>query len=255
VKISFDALMAGSGTAATAPAWGQLLLGCGVAETTGLLTPNRVEYSPITDLLKTVTIYYYDDGILHKALGSFGNAKLSMKSGEAPKWTFEFVGIDGIPTAAANATAVLTAWKMPPVVTKANVTDINLGCTYAAGVLTGGTSYNSTGLTLDFGNTVSFNPMLGLEQVILSDRNLKGTIELDLTAAQEVTFITNVKANLFQSLGFVVGTTTGNKMMHYLPSVQMLNPKKVDFNGQRLIGFDLAPIPVAGNDDIRIICL
>ena len=255
VKISFDVLMGGSGAAATAPAWGQLLLGCAMAEATGLLTPNRVEYDPVTDNLKTVSIYYFSDGVLHKALGSMGSPKLSAKSGEAPKLSFEFTGVDGIPTATANATAVLTAWKTPPVITKANVTDVLLGCTYAAGALTGGTSYNSSGLTLDWGNTVAFSPMLSQEQVVLSGRNIKGTVELDLSAAQEVAQIASVKSNALTGMGFTIGTTTGNKIMLYAPAVQFKNPKKADFNGQILIGLDLDLCPVLGNDELKIICL
>lgn len=255
VKCSFSVPLAGSGTAATPPAWGDLLIGCANSEVTGLVTPNRVEYLPATDLLKTVTIYYYDDGLLHKLLGCFGNVKLSTKSGEVPKLSFDFVGLDGGVSATANATAVLTAWKIPVPISKANVTDITLGCTYALGVLTGGTSYNSTGLTLDWGNEVNFVPLLSTEQVVMSDRKVMGTIEIELTAAQEVTQMASVKSNALTSLGFVIGTTTGNKVMLHLPSVQLTNPKKVDNNGMRLIGFDLRVLPVSGNDEVRVVCL
>ena len=255
VKCSFSVLLAGSGTAATAPAWGALLLGCANAETTGLITPDRVEYLPATNSLKTLTIYYYDDGLLHKLLGVFGNVKLSAKSGEAPKLTFDFVGLDGGVTAATNATAVLTAWRTPPAVTKANVVDVNLGCTYSAGALSSGTAYNSSGLTLDWGNSVAFAPLLTTEEVVLTDRNMTGSVSLNLTAAQEVTMMTSVKANTLQSLGFVIGTATGNKIMLHMPSVQLINPKKEDFNGMRLIGFDLRVLPSSGNDELRIVSL
>ena len=255
VKCSFSVYLAGSGTAATAPAWGQLLIACAMAETTGLLTPNRVEYLPQTDTLKTATIYYYDDGVLHKLLGCFGNFKLSAKAGEAPKLTFDFVGLDGGVTAAANATAVLTAWKTPVAIAKANVVDITIGCTYAAGVLTGGTAYNSNGLTLDWGNKVDFVPMLTTEQVVLSDRNVSGSIELDLTAAQEVANMASVKANTLSGMGFVIGTATGNKIMLHMPNVQLINPKKVENTGMRLIGYDLRVLPNAGNDETRLISL
>ncbi len=255
VKCSFSVLLAGAGAAATAPAWGALLLGCANAETTGLLTPNRVEYLPATDSLKTLTIYYYDDGLLHKLLGCFGNAKLSAKSGEAPKLTFDFVGLDGGVSATANATAVLTAWKTPPAVTKANITDINLGCTYATGALSGGTSYNSTGLALDWGNSVSFAPMLTTEEVVLADRDMTGSVSLELSAAQEVTMLTSVKANTLQSIGFVIGASTGNKIMLHMPNVQLINPKKEEFNGKRIIGFDMRVLPSSGNDELRIVSL
>ena len=255
VKCSFSVPLAGSATAATAPAWGALLLACGNAETTGLTTPNRVEYLPATDSLKTVTIYWYDDGLLHKLLGAFGNVKLSAKSGEAPKLTFDFVGIDGGVSATANATATLTGWKVPVAITKANVTDIQLGCTYATGALSGGTAYNSTGLTLDWGNQVAFAPLLTTEEVVLTDRKMTGTVSIELSAAQEVTQMAAVKANTLQGLGFVIGTATGNKIMLHLPSVQLLNPKKEEFEGKRLIGFDLRALPVSGNDELRIVHL
>ena len=255
VKCSFTVPLAGSGTAATAPAWGALLLACANSELTGLTVPNRVEYLPQTDTLKTATIYYYDDGVLHKLLGAFGNCKLSAKSGEAPMLTFDFIGLDGGATAVANATAVLTAWKVPVAITKANVTDIQLGCTYATGVLSGGTVYNSTGLTLDWGNKVAFAPMLTTEQVVLTDRDMVGTVSIELSAAQEVAQLASVKANALQGMGFVIGTTAGNRIMLYMPSVQLLNPKKEDFNGMRIIGFDMRVCPVAGNDELRIVHL
>ena len=255
VKCSFSVLLAGAGLAATAPAWGALMLGCGTAETTGLLTPNRVEYQPATDSLKTVTIYWYDDGLLHKLIGCFGNVKLSAKSGEAPKLTFDFTGLDAGVSATTNATAVLSGWKVPVGITKANVTDVLLGCTYATGALTGGVSYNSTGLSLDWGNAIAFAPMLTTEQVVMTDRKVSGTVSLELSAAQEVTQMAAVKANTLTGLGFVIGTASGNKIMLHLPNVQLLSPKKEDFNGMRLIGFDLRALPVAGNDEIRIVSL
>ncbi|MDP3651049.1 MAG: hypothetical protein Q8R67_05130 [Rhodoferax sp.] len=255
VKCSFSVPLSGAGTAATAPAWGALLLGCASAETTGLTVPNRVEYLPITDLLKTLSIYWYDDGLLHKLLGCFGNVKLTAKSGEAPKLTFDFVGLDGGVTEAANATPTLTAWRTPVAITKANVTDVLIGCTYSAGALSGGTAYNSTGLTLDWGNQVAFAPMLTTEEVVLSDRKMTGAVSLDLTAAQEVTFMGTVKANTTTGVGFVIGTTTGNKIMLHAPAVQLMGPKKEDFNGKRLIGFDMRLMPVSGNDELRIISL
>lgn len=250
VKCSFTVELAGSGAAATAPQWGDLLLGCAMAEAL-LSTPSRVEYTTISANLKTLTIYYYDDGVLHKLLGCVGNPKLKAKVGERPTLSFDFVGLDG-GISAASATATLTAWKTPPTMAKANVTDITLGCTYATGALAGGTVYSSTGLELDLGNSVKFIPLLSSETVDITDRNVSGSIELDLTAANEVSFMATVKANTTQGLGFVIGTTTGNKIIIHAPAMQLINPKKVDKDGRRLIGYDLRMIPVSGNDELRL---
>lgn len=254
VKLTYAVELAGSGTAGTAPAWGQLLQGCAVAE--GLLTtPARVEYMPASTGLKMLTQYYYDDGALHKLIDSMGNCTLSAKVGERPMLRFEWVGLDGGIAVAPNATGVFTPWKKPVAMTKANVIDITLGGTYAAGALSGGTLYNSTGLELNFGNVVNFSAMLSTETVDISDRQSTATIELELTAVQEVALMAAVKANETQSLGFTIGTAAGNKVLIFAPAVQLTNPRKSELNGKRLIGFDLRLVPVNGNDEWRIVVL
>lgn len=254
-KCTFSVPFAGAGTAATAPAWGALLVGSAHAETTGLLTPNRVEYLPASDLLKTMTIYWYDDGLLHKMVGSLGAPKLSAKSGDIAKLTFDFVGLESTPTVVSNAVPVLTAWKDPVPITKATVTDIQLGCTYAVGALTGGTAYNTSGLTLDWGNDNKFVPLLSTEECSMEDRKIKGSFSASLTATQEAAMIGMIKSRTVQGLGFVIGNTTGNKLMLHAPAMVLKAPKKEEFNGIRMVGFDFELDPVAGNDELRIVSL
>ncbi|MBR7792309.1 hypothetical protein KDM87_06825 [Undibacterium sp. FT147W] len=253
VKVSFTIELAGSGTAATAPALGQLLQAAAIAEAS-LTSPARVEYSPVSTGLKTATIYYYDDGVLHKLLGAMGTCTLGAKVGERPTLKFEFTGLDG-GVSAASASGTFTAWQKPVAITKANVVDITLGATYSLGALSGGTVYPSTGLEINLGNTVAYTPLLSSEQVDITQRETTGSVELDLTAAQEVTFMGSVKSNSTQSLALTIGTTSGNKIIIFAPNVQMVSPKKVDQNGRRLIGFDLRLLPTAsgsGNDELRL---
>jgi len=254
VKLSYSVELAGSGAAATPPAWGQLLLGCAVAEGQ-LTTPARVEYTPVSSALKTLTQYYYDDGVVHKLLASMGNCTLSAKVGERPMLRFEWTGLEGGIVATPNPSGTFTQWKKPVAMTKANVIDITLGATYAAGALTGGTVYNSTGLELNFGNTINFTPMLTVEDVDMADRQSTATVEMELTAAQEVALMAAVKANETQTLGFTIGTAPGNKVVIFAPAVQLTNPRKSELNGKRLIGFDLRLVPVNGNDEWRFVCL
>ncbi len=252
VKIGYTVELAGSGTAATPPAWGKLLLGCAAGE--GLLnTPARVEYSPVSTSLKALTQYYYDDGVVHKLLDSVGNCTLSAKVGDRPVLRFEWTGLDGGIAATPNVTPTFTSWKKPVAMTKANVVDITLGATYAAGALTGGTAYNSTGLELNFGNVVNFSPMLGTETVDITDRESTATIELELSAAQEVALMAAVKANTTQSLALTIGTGAGNKIIVFCAAAQLTNPRKSELNGKRLIGYDVRLVPVNGNDEWLIV--
>lgn len=253
IKMSYSVELAGSGTAGTAPAWGKLLQACACAEGV-LATPARVEYTPVSTGLKSATQNYYDDGVLHKLLATMGDFTLSAKIGERPLLKFDWIGLDG-GISTGNDTGTFTAWKKPVPMTKANVVDITLGATYAAGALTGGTVYSSTGLELKAGNQVGFNAMLGTETVDITDRESTGSLELELTAAQEVALMAAVKANTTQSLAITIGTTSGNKIILFAPAAQMLAPKKVDRNGKRLIGYDLRFMPVNGNDEWRIVHL
>lgn len=139
--------------------------------------------------------------------------------------------------------------------TKANVVDVTIGATYSVGALSGGTVYPSTGMEIDLGNSLQYTALLSSERVDVVDRDSTGSVELDLTAAQEVSFMTTVKANTTQSFAITIGTATGNKVIIHAPAVQMINPKKVDLNGSRLIGYDLRLVPTAagaGNDELRL---
>ena len=254
VKIEITVALAGSGVAATPPAWGKLNMGCAMAE--GVLTvPARVEYTPVSDVLKDVTLYYYDAGVLHKALGSMGNVSLSAKKGGTPSLKYEFTGVAGAISATPNATANLTAWKKPVAMIKENVVDMTFGGTYAAGEVDGGDKYPSTGLDVNFGNKVEFHSNLSLNEADITDREVTGSTELQLTAAQEVAMLERVRSGEEISVALRIGLLTGNSILIYGPSVQLSNPKKVDVQGIRYVGFDLKFIPVAGNDEIRLVCL
>lgn len=253
-KISFTVDLAGSGAPGGAPRLGSLLLGCAMAEAT-LASPARTEYTPVSTALKTLTIYAHDDGVLHKYLASMGTCKLSAQVSDRPKLQFEFTALDGGETAAANPSATLTAWKTPVAMTKANVVDVTLGAAYAAGALSGGTAYPSRGLDIDFANSVQYTPLLSNESIDITDRQMSGSVQLDLTAANEVAFMSAVKANTLQSLGMTIGTVAGNKAILFAPQVQLINPSKQDVNGRRLIGFDMRLVPTAGNDELRIVFL
>lgn len=254
VELGFDLELAGSGTVATAPAWAAALLSCGFAQT--LTATIRADYTPISTAFPSATIYWYDDGVLHVARGCRGTAQVNMRVGERPVMSMRFTGIYTTPTAASNPSVTLTAWKTPQVVTDANTQDTTFGGTHNSSVapaITGGTTYPSQGIEIDVGNSVNFTPLLGGETVDITQRTVTGRITLDLTAAQEVTLIDAVEDGTLQSLGLIHGTVANQKVMLWMPSVQLTNAQKADLNGKRLVSFDLRVLPSSGNDELRIV--
>lgn len=257
VKASFDVEISGSGAAGTAPAFGPLLLGCAMAEVVNPATPGPacVEYTPVSTGMKTLTIYYHRDGLLRKMLGAMGTVELVMEEGGRPVFRFSFTGVDGGVVAQADPTLTLTAWKAPLVITDQNTGDIKLGGTYTQGVVTGGTAYTSRGLSMQLGNDVKYVALLGGQGVDITNREATASCQLELTAAQEASFIADINANTLTSLSFEHGTTAGGKVLVFAPAVQRINPRDADYEGRAHTSLDLRLLPSAGNDELRIVTL
>lgn len=253
IECGFDVELVGSGTVAVAPAWGPLLRACGFAEV--ITATIRVDYVPISTAFEAVTIYWYDDGVLHKLLGARGTATIKAAVGEKPTISFKFVGLSGGESAVTAPTTTLTAWRVPQIVTDANSGDLTFDATHApttAPLLAAGTPYPSQGLTIDLGISTPFQPILGGESVPITDRQVTGSVKMDLTAAQEVALIGDVRSATKHSIGIQHGTVANDKVLLYMPAVQLTDPTKEDLNGSRMVGFKLRMVPLVGNDEIRI---
>ncbi|WP_313178252.1 phage tail tube protein [Massilia sp.] len=253
MECGFDIELVGSGQNAVAPAWGPLMRSIGFAE---VITPAmRVDYVPISGAFESSTIYYYDDGVLHKLLGVRGTATLDLGVGKKPVISFKFMGVDGGTTAVPNVSTTLTAWRVPQVVLDANSGKLTFGATHAAATapaFTGGTPYPSDGLTIDLGIKAQFQKLLGGERISISERDVTGAAKLQLSAVEEVSFLNDIKANKLTSIGLIHGTVANDKVGIFMPAVQLKEPTKEELNGERLIGYKLGIKPKVGNDEIRI---
>jgi hypothetical protein len=254
MECSFDVELAGSGTAGTRPAWGDLMLACGWAETVTAST--RVDYTLVSTAFQSVSLYWHDDGARHKFLGTRGSVAIKLNAEGIPVLSFSFKGLYATVTATANPTPTLTGFKVPQVVNDQNTADFTVGGTHATVVtpaIVGGLTYPSQGIEFDLGNTVEHIPLLTGETIEITQRSASCKFNLDLTAAQEVTFQGYVENTTMNTIGIVHGTTAGNKSLLWLPSVQVINPSKVDVKGKRLIGYDGRCVPTAGNDEARLV--
>lgn len=254
MQCQFDVELAGSGTAGTRPAFGDLLLGCALAETISAVT--RVDYTPISTALQSVTFYWYDDGVLHKMKGARGDVGVKLGIGGIPVLSFTFKGLYSTPTAASNAAPTLSGFKVPQVVTPAFTGTLTFGGTHAstgAPAITGGTQYPGQGLEVMLNNSVDYVPVLGGESVEITQRASAAKFSLDLTAAQEVTLIGNVESATLQTVGLTHDTRAGYKSLIWLPSVQLINPTQADVNGKRFTAFDARCVPTGGNDEFRLV--
>lgn len=252
--ISFTVEVAGSGAATTPPRIGRLLQACGFAQTVGAAS---VDYTPITTFgaNSSLTIYYTLAGERHILLGARGSFTLEMGIGERPVFRFQFVGLDGGEAVVANPTPTFVQ-RLPQVVTDQNTGDIRLGAvtyTGATGIVAGGTVFTSRGLRLDLANNVIHQPLLGGETVEITQREPTVGFALDLTAAQAVAAMTDVRNNVVGGFGFTHGVGTGDIFVLHAPALQRTEPRVEDVNGDAFYAYTGRLVPVSGNDELRLV--
>lgn len=252
MTLSFETELAPSGAAGTAPAWGALLRGCGMAQT--ITAPTNVVYNPVSASFESLAFSYVLDGVRYKVGGARGTVELAVNVGEIPRLRWSFTCLYGGVAAASPITPDYAAWKMPEAVSNANSADMTLGGAYAAGAVTGGEVYACRGFTLSLGNSVAFQEVLGAQRVLITDRQASGQITFDLSAADEVAFRSGVSAATVQSASLEHGTAAGKKALIWMPRMQLTNPTVVDVDGVAMTQFDMRIIPGAGNDELLIVC-
>jgi hypothetical protein len=171
---------------------------------------------------------------------------------DRPYIDWEIWGFDTSVTEVALTSPSLAAWQRPLVITDANSGNIRLGASYSAGNVTGGTAYNSRGMTLSLGNKVEHMKLIGGESIDITERNVTGNATFELTTADEVAWWTDIRANALTGMSFNIGGAATNVIVHG-PSVQRTNPNGVNYQGKQLMGVDTRYLPVSGNDELRII--
>lgn len=256
IKGKFSVELGGSGTAGTAPMWGRMLRAAGFAEAITAVT--RVDYTPVSAALESASMYAYDSGVLKKCLGTRLNiTAMRLLHAQRPEMDFDFMALDAGDTAVVTPATTLTAWKAPLPVNTTNSGQVSVGCVYAAGVLSGGVNYPTKGIEVTgLGSSLEFQELLGGEAIDQFGRAAKARVTFDLTAAQEITFMTTMKAGTVQSIGLLHGVAAGFKIINFFPSAQITALKRdKGAAGKRLITCDFDLPPLAGNDEWRLVAL
>lgn len=244
VSISFDVELASSGTAGTAPAYAPLLRMCATAET--LVAVTSAAYNPISAGFESGTIYFYADGLLHKALGCRGDVSVKISAKQIPTYSFTFKGLYSPVTDVGLATPTLTAFKTPLVANSTNTTPFTIHG--YAGVL--------SEFTLNLGNNVVRRNLIGSDSVVITDRNVTGKISIEAVLVAAKDFYALAKASTLGAFTITHGTAAGNKVQISAgSSVQLANPTYSESDGIRMLNLDLIFTPTsAGNDDVTITC-
>jgi len=239
-KHDYEVELAGAGAAGTAPSYGLLFRASGFAEVINAAVD--VQYNPVSGGFESVSEYLEQDGSLHNLLGGRGNVAFNINAGEYPFMKYDMTGFYVPPVAGNILNPVYTGFQAPVEVNNANTT--------AATFL--GFAVIMKSLSLDMGNQVNYRNLVGQEAVVISDRAPSGTIVIEAPTLAQKDFFAAAAGNNTGALSVTHGTVAGNILVLDAPKVEIDAPTYSDDNGTLMMSIGFRPLPVAGNDEVKL---
>lgn len=242
VSLEMEVEMAGAGAAGTVPAYGPLLLACGMAATTSAGV--SVTYAPVSATFSSVTIYYNVDGVLHKITGARGTVELQIQVNQIPVYRFVFTGLYNAPTDTAAPAVTYTAFQTPLAANGDNTSGFSLH------------SYSGAlqSLSVNVNNTVNYRSLIGAEDVQMVNRDTNGQAVFEAPTIATKDFFALSLGSTLGTLDITHGTVAGNRVQISSTKAKVTNPTYQDQDGIQMlqVGFNLVP-STAGNDEFSIV--
>lgn len=248
IKLAFSVELRGAGVApSTPPRIGRLLRACSFTETISA-SPAFTEYTPNSaENCESVSIYFYRDGILHKALGCVGTFKLGAKANEPAKLDFEFTGLYAGTHASDTAFPAPTFGDaaLPPIFRNAAFSLHGYSAVIEA-------------LNVDVGNKIgkrpSANAASGVVRYFVSDREVKGDCDPEAVALATFNPWSLWDASTAGALSATIGSAVENKCIVSLPSIV---PESSKYAGREGVlayayAFTAHPTLTAGNNELSL---
>jgi len=223
-----------------------------VQKSTAAFTPNgtsaysigaNVGYKPVSSSFESATIYFNNDGVLHKATGCRGTFNLNCEVGQLPVVSFTMTGIYNAPTDTA-APATTYSDQATPLIFKADNT-------VAVNVL-GYSSACLQSVSLDMSNEIVYRELVGCtKQVLITNRAPAGEVMIEAPTIAAKDYFTMANDDTTGLLCFQHGSTGGNIVTMVAPIVDISNPSYSDQDGIQMLTLPYVAIPSsAGNDEV-----
>ena len=206
---------------------------------------SNVRYRPVSTGFESATIYFNNDGILHKATGCRGTFTMNCEVGQIPTIAFTMTGIYNDPTDTA-APATTYSDQATPLIFKA-------GNTSAVSVL-GYADCCLMSINLDIANEIVYRELVGCtKQVLITNRAPAGEVMIEAPTIAAKDYFTIANNDTTGLLTFMHGTTAGNQVTMLAPIVDILNPTYSDSDGIQMLTLPYVAIPSsAGNDELTL---
>lgn len=243
VLINFEVELAGSGAAGTAPAYGPLLQACRTTET--VVASTSVTYAPNSDATpKSVTIYFNNDGVLHKATGCRGTFTINCEVGQIPTIAFEMTGIYQTPTDVAISGPTYANQADPLVFKNGNTSSFSV-FSYSGAVAS---------LSFELANEIIYRELVGgTKSVDIVNRAPSGECIIEATTVAQKNFFDAATASSTGNLTFAHGTAAGNIVTFTAAQIDLGGPNYEDQDGVQMLNLPYIAVPTsAGNNEFSL---
>ena len=244
VLINFEVELAGSGSAGTAPAYGPLLQACRCTET--VVSSTSVTYAPNSDATpKSATIYFNNDGVLHKATGCRGTFTLNCEVGEIPFIAFEMTGVFNAPSDVAIS-APTYADQADPLVFKNGNSSAFQVFSYSGALQS---------LSFELANEVIYRELVGgTKSIDVVNRAPSGECVIEATTIATKDFFTAATGSSTGNLTFQHGSTAGNIATFTAAQIDLGGPSYSDQDGIQMLTLPYIATPTsAGNNEFSLV--
>jgi hypothetical protein len=204
----------------------------------------NVGYLPVSTGFSSATIYFNNDGVLHKITGARGTFTLTTGVGEIPTIDFQLTGIYNAPTDTAAPTTTYSD-QATPVIFKA-------GNTSAFSILNYTACLQS--LSFNVANETVYRELVGCtKEVMITNRAPAGECMIEAPTIAQKDFFTIANNDTTGTLTLLHGSTAGNRVTLLAPKVDITNPSYADQDGIQMLSIPYVAIPTtAGNDEVKL---
>jgi hypothetical protein len=240
VKIEATVELTGSGAAGTVPNVDALLRACGMAAVT--TAGVSVAYNPVSGAFESATLYFNQDGLLHKCTGSRGTWSIDMKTKAIPTLKFSMTGIYSPVVDAAAPASVYSGVQTPVIVGAATTVSLH---GFAGAV---------ESLNINLGVNVAYRELINnSKSIAITDRASDGDITLEMPTVAAKDWFAAVMAVNTGPLSVVHGSVAGNIVQIDGPKVSVNSPSYSDSDGNVMLKMNTLFVPNVGNDEIKLI--
>ena len=247
VTVSFSIYLGGSGAAGTAPQFGDFLVSCAMVETLVAATSATYTLAGLQTALKSVTMRWYADGMLHQVAGARATWTLSANAGEFGTLNIEATGIYSTPTKTSLISPTFANQAAPLEVSATNTPTVNINSVANC----------MAAFELNLGNAVEYESYAGcVTQLAINDRVPEGSIEIESkivgSSTGEQDFYTLFTAGTLVPITWTHGTVAGNICTLTMANCQLMEPSLSDRNGKQFMTIPFMPITTDGTSEISL---